>query len=85
MDPAIRKLQAPPPGAADPWVAFKGIQCPVLVLRGEKSDVLSPATARAMSEALPDCRVVEVPGVGHAPVLVEPVAKAALVEFLSAE
>ena len=84
MDPAIRKMQPPPPGSRDPWEAFKAIKCPVLVLRGAKSDLLSAETAQAMNESLPDCRVVEVPGVGHAPVLVEPVAKAALLEFLTA-
>jgi pimeloyl-ACP methyl ester carboxylesterase len=57
--------------------------CPVLILRGAKSDVLSAEIARKMVEALPGARLVEVPGVGHAPVLTEPVAVKALEEFLA--
>ena len=56
--------------------------CPVLVLRGAKSDVLSREIADRMVGALPDARLVEVPGVGHAPVLTEPVAAKALEDFL---
>jgi pimeloyl-ACP methyl ester carboxylesterase len=36
-----------------------------------------------MVETLPNGRLVEVPGVGHAPVLTEPVAVKALDEFLA--
>lgn len=81
MDPAIRQFAAPPAGP-DPWQAFRGMKCPVLVLRGAVSDVLSAETAARMCEANADCKLVEVPGVGHAPVLVEPAAKKALDEFL---
>ncbi len=82
MDAAIRKFTAPPAGP-DPWEAFRGMKCPVLILRGAKSDVLSAETAGRMCEAAADCRLVEVPGVGHAPILVEPEARKALEEFLS--
>ena len=81
MDPAIRVTAAPPP-ATDNWEALKSIKCPVMVLRGAKSDVLSAPIAARMVEALPGTRLVEVPGVGHAPILSEPVAVAALEEFL---
>ncbi len=81
MDPAIRSTAAPQP-SMDPWQALKGISCPVLVLRGAKSDVLSRDVARRMVEEVPDGRLVEVPGVGHAPVLTEPEAATALEEFL---
>lgn len=66
----------------EPWEALKGIACPVLVVRGDTSDVLSADILRRMLEALKDGRAVEVPGVGHAPSLVEPEAKEALVGFL---
>ena len=36
-----------------------------------------------MTEVMPNARLVEVPGVGHAPVLTEPVAMKALNEFLT--
>jgi pimeloyl-ACP methyl ester carboxylesterase len=46
------------------------------------SDVLSEGQAQRMVEALPHGELVSVPGVGHAPTLVEPVAIAALERFL---
>lgn len=82
MDPAIRTTVAPQP-ATDPWEALKGIQCPTLILRGAKSDVLSSSIAARMVEALPGAQLVEVPGVGHAPVLTEPEAAKALEAFLA--
>lgn len=82
MDGAIRTTPAAPP-SMDQWEALKAMKCPVLVLRGAKSDVLNADIAGRMIEALPDGRLVEVQGVGHAPVLTEPEAKAALDAFLA--
>ncbi len=81
MDPAVRKLTdfSPP---EDPWDTFRKIKCPVLVIRGSESDVLSAANAKRMTEEIDDCTVVEVPGVGHAPLLNEPEAEFALEAFL---
>ena len=82
MDPAVRKPNPTQPAVA-PWDAFKAISCPVLVLRGANSDVLSPETARKMVESLPGCRLAEVASVGHAPSLMEPDAAKALTAFLA--
>lgn len=82
MDPAIRRMQAPDAAQVEPWQALRGIRCPLLVLRGKNSDILSEATAKKMVESVPDGRLVEVPGVGHAPTLTEPEAVEALDEFL---
>lgn len=82
MDPAVRTTPATPP-AVDPWTALKGMRCPVLIIRGGQSDVLSAEIAGRMLEALPGAKLVEVPGVGHAPVLTEPAAVKALEEFLA--
>lgn len=82
MDPAVRASGAPQP-SMDPWEALKSMKCPVMILRGANSDVLSRPIADRMVEALPGAKLVEVPGVGHAPVLTEPVAAKALEEFLS--
>ena len=41
-----------------------------LVLRGAQSDLLSPETAQAMTQRGPKARLVEFPGVGHAPTLI---------------
>lgn len=82
MDPAVRSAAAPA-ASMDQWEALKAMACPVLVLRGGLSDVLSSPIAQRMVETLPNGRLVEVPGVGHAPVLTEPVAVKALDEFLA--
>ena len=55
---------------------------PVLLVRGETSDLLSPAIAAKMRKRAPKMDFVEVPGVGHAPMLGEPEAKAAIFPFL---
>jgi pimeloyl-ACP methyl ester carboxylesterase len=82
MDPAVRSAPpAPPP--ADPWESFKSLACPVMVVRGGASDLLTADAARAMAEALPGTQVVEVPGIGHAPALTEPSVYPALEAFLA--
>jgi pimeloyl-ACP methyl ester carboxylesterase len=53
-----------------------------MVVWGEESDVLSEAQARRMVEVLPRGELVAVPGIGHAPTLVEPAVLAALDRFL---
>jgi pimeloyl-ACP methyl ester carboxylesterase len=56
---------------------------PVLLIRGETSDLLSEAIAARMCRRAPRMDFVEVPGVGHAPMLDEPEAKAAIFPFLA--
>ncbi len=56
---------------------------PVLLVRGQTSDLLSEAIAAKMRKRVPKMDFVEVPGVGHAPMLDEPEAKAAIFPFLS--
>ena len=73
MDPAVRT----DPRRPDPetsWTLAKLIPGPVLLVRGGDSDLLSPETAHRMVREMQDCRMVEVPGVGHAPTLSEPEA-----------
>lgn len=55
---------------------------PVLLVRGQNSDLLSEAIAAKMKKRAPKMDYVEVPGVGHAPMLDEPEAKAAIFPFL---
>ncbi len=65
--------------APDMWGALDALADePVLVVRGERSDVLSAVTAARMVERLPAGELVTVPGVGPAPTLAEPVAAAAI-------
>jgi pimeloyl-ACP methyl ester carboxylesterase len=62
--------------------ALQRVTCPTLVVWGSDSDVLSESQARRMVAALPKGELVTVPGVGHAPTLVEPAVVAALERFL---
>ena len=76
------------PGAEagpDMWRALDALAgIPVLVVRGERSDVLGAATAAAMVERLGSgAELVTVPGVGHAPSLDEPSAVEALERLLA--
>lgn len=65
------------------WPALQGLPCPALVVWGMNSDVLSEGQANRMEAVLPRGELVAVPGVGHAPTLMEPVALAALERFLA--
>lgn len=47
------------------WELFKSIRCPVLLVRGEQSDVLSQEVAERCAADLPNCKLVVVPGAGH--------------------
>jgi len=65
------------------WKEFEGLaRVPVLLLRGENSDLLSPATVKEMQARHPGMRVIEVPGQGHAPLLTEPGLIAEIVAFV---
>jgi pimeloyl-ACP methyl ester carboxylesterase len=67
----------------DGWPYYRALGGrPVLVLRGETSDLLSDAAARRMGTEIPDVQVVTVPGVGHAPDLDEPEAAEAIDRLL---
>ena len=82
MDPAVRT----DPRRPDPelcWTLARRIPGPVLLIRGGDSDLLSPEIARRMLAEMQDCRLVEVPGVGHAPTLMEPEAFGPVMEFFS--
>lgn len=54
-------------GEAALWAAYDAIRCPVLLVRGSESDLLTRETAQLMAERGPCARLVELPGVGHAP------------------
>lgn len=49
------------------WLAYDAIACPTLLVRGAESDLLSHATAQAMTQRGPRAKLIELPGVGHAP------------------
>ncbi|MBS1228420.1 MAG: alpha/beta hydrolase fold protein [Proteobacteria bacterium] len=68
----------------DLWPIYERIRCPTLLVRGEQSDLLSRETAQAMAARGPRPRVVEVPGVGHAPMFMDQAQIAIVSDFLRA-
>lgn len=86
-DPAIGLALAKPPSRVAGWIAkllFRRLARtrPTLLLRGALSDVVSADIADRMQRAAPSLQRVDVPGVGHAPTLAEPVAVDAIEQFL---
>ncbi|MBL0093427.1 MAG: alpha/beta fold hydrolase [Piscinibacter sp.] len=89
-DPAIAApLRAVTPemakaGEAMLWASYDALRCPTLLLRGADSDLLSVATAQAMTQRGPKARLHEFAGVGHAPTLIAPGQIDVVREFLLA-
>jgi pimeloyl-ACP methyl ester carboxylesterase len=85
-DPAIALAFAAPQPSPPPSLMpfFETLaKVPVLTIRGQTSDILSPEGVNAMRHAKPDMAFVEVPDTGHAPTLEEPQAWTAIANFLS--
>lgn len=53
------------------WPIYDQIHCPTLVLRGAVSDLLRHETAVEMTQRGPKATVIEIPGVGHAPMFMQ--------------
>ena len=81
-DPAIAVPFRAQPAPVNLWPLWDAIRCPTLVLRGEHSDLLSHETAQEMAARGPRARVVEVAGVGHAPMLLARDQVDVVVDFL---
>lgn len=64
------------------WHLYDAVRCPTLVLRGEQSDLLSRETCRTMAERGPRAKLIELPGIGHAPTLLHDDQIRAVREFL---
>jgi len=54
-------------GEAGLWRLYDAVRCPTLLIRGADSDLLSPVTAEEMTRRGPRPRLVQIEGVGHAP------------------
>jgi pimeloyl-ACP methyl ester carboxylesterase len=86
-DPAITVPLGRPPGKAALWIAallFRRLarKRPTLLIRGALSDVITADIAARMQRSAPRLQTCVVPGVGHAPMLTEPVAIDAIRQFL---
>lgn len=72
-----------PTPQVDLWPLFRALATrPLLLIRGERSDLLNDDVAARMKQEAPAMATVVVDGVGHAPDLDEPEAVAAIDSFL---
>jgi pimeloyl-ACP methyl ester carboxylesterase len=55
----------------DLWQQWDQLKVATLVLRGENSDILAPETAAQMQSRGAKAKIIELPGVGHAPMLMD--------------
>lgn len=69
-------------GEAQVWAMYQSLRCKVLLLRGAESDLLTQATAKAMTERGPKAELHEFAGIGHAPMLNSADQVAVVREFL---
>ncbi|WP_095012975.1 alpha/beta fold hydrolase [Tsuneonella mangrovi] len=70
--------------APDMWPAFEALAGrPLALVRGELSQLLSTETAAEMKRRVPELDVVVIPRTGHAPLLTEPQAQAAVESLLA--
>lgn len=84
-DPAIGQAFQGPLADVDLWPVWDAIRCPVLVLRGESSDLLSAETAAEMARRGGDrVRVETIAGCGHAPALLDAAQIALVSDWLAA-
>jgi pimeloyl-ACP methyl ester carboxylesterase len=80
-DTNIGKLMHRPP--PDLWPLFGALERqPLLLARGEVSNILLANTVARMQAMRPDMEVITLPGIGHAPILTEPPALSAIQAFL---
>jgi pimeloyl-ACP methyl ester carboxylesterase len=69
-------------GEAMLWALYDNIKAKTLITRGAKSDLLSAATAHAMTLRGPKAQLIEFAGVGHAPTFIAPDQVKVAVDFL---
>ncbi len=83
-DPGIATAFAAIEADVELWPVWHAVNCPVLLFRGRESDVLLPETAARMQAEGPPLTVVEWPGVGHAPALMDKPQITAVADWLAA-
>ena len=84
-DPAIAHGLASGTAAPNLWPLFDAVgDKPMLVIRGQDSDILSVETLAEMSRRLPHLASLSIARRGHAPTLTEPEAHKAICQFLDA-
>lgn len=83
-DPRIGEAfrHAVPEGDIVLWNVWDAIRCPTLLIRGAQSDLLARETAEEMTRRGPKAKLVELPGIGHAPTLLHEDQIAIVREYL---
>jgi pimeloyl-ACP methyl ester carboxylesterase len=64
------------------WPLWDAVSCPTLLIRGAQSDLLAKTTAEEMTRRGPKAKLVELPGIGHAPTLLHEDQISIVREFL---
>ena len=83
-DPAIAQGLAAGSATPNLWPLFEMVSAkPLLVLRGESSDILCARTLVEMTRRLPCLTALTIADRGHAPTLNEPAARSAIAQFLA--
>ena len=68
---------------ADVWHHVGRLTCPVLAIRGGKSDVFTAESEKLLKSLLPHCEVVTMPDCGHFPTMEKPAdTAAAILDFI---
>ena len=82
-DPQIvRAFRNPWHYRLDLWKYWTAIDVPILIVRGEYSDLLPQDLAREMIRRNPRAKVIEIAGCGHAPPLMSPAQIGPVSEFI---
>jgi len=86
-DPRIAQAMVPMPFVPGLffWSAWYRVPCPVLLVRGERSDIFPRSVASAMLASKPRAEWVEIPGAGHAPALMSEAEIETVRDFLGIE
>ncbi len=85
-DANISKPFSDPAGASDVdmWPVYQMLRPkPLLIIRGDRSDILSADTFERMQKETPDASSAIIPNRGHAPMLDEPSALSAIDAFVA--
>lgn len=69
--------------SVDLWPVWDRINCPVKLLRGANSDLLTAETVNKMMQRGPKTSLVEFPEVGHAPALMSHEQMSVIIEWLN--
>lgn len=85
-DPKLKNTVSVLDGPMPPlWEQFEALQnVPLLILRGENSDILSRATVQEMHRRHPAVTDLEIPGEGHAPLLRDAASQEGIAAFIRA-